>query len=534
MPKTATLKQEMHGLAIAREYNHRIKLAVNARDRVRENYSEDSQPTLVITSPQSGHQLTIQKLTDVDPNHTSPIWENEKMQVDQKIIIEKNSKLTSEKTDKVVAKLTFVDSQGNRQIRELGFVAPESIIAHQLEEKLRGGQKLTIAAPITELRPPFAQQHDVEQDLKAASAYLREAIAQIPPDERAAYASALWHHSEGVGVVLREFTPELIAHLQQAPEMVVRGVQYPTNEVGVVPEGEYQIRFRELSYINQKQGQREGMQKTVPAIAIVSEEGEKMFGALSNETGHLPPGSLARAHIQVAENGRVAKVRVLEKLEFDEPSKPLPEAIAASEPAERYTISSGEARSWYAAVKDKGDRLLEEKITALGKSLKQHYNDEEWGDGMLVPPDEYKTAEVTISNTEQVQLQQALKNLRSINVESQTNAKPQPPSTEEDSAVPDGRQYLISSGEARSWYAVVKNGGDRLLEERITTLGKSLKQYYNDEEWGDGTLLPPDEYKTSEVTITQSEQEQMQRTIAPLQLPVTPLQAEKKSQIERD
>jgi hypothetical protein len=358
-------------------------------------------------------------------------------------------------------------------------------------------------------------------------------FSSLPAEERAAYASALWHHSEGVGVVLREFTPELIAHLQQAPEMTVRGVQYPTNEVGALPEGEYQIRFRELSYINQKQGQREGMQKTVPAIAIVSEDGEKMFGALSNETGHLPPGSLARAHIQIAENGRVAKVRVLEKLELGEMPTSFRQAIEAVEPVQRYSISSGEARSWYAAVKDKGDRLLEEKITALGKSLKQHYNDEEWGDGTLLPPDEYKTAEVTISDTEQVQLQQALENLRSFNAESQSVAEPPLHSIKEDSAELGGSQYSISSGEARSWYAAVKDEGDRLLEERITTIGKSLKEYYNDEEWGDGTWLPPDEYKAKEVTITQSEQAQMQRAIAPLHASV-PVQSKNKVQMERD
>jgi hypothetical protein len=542
MPKTATLKQEMHGLAIAREYNHQIKTAVSARDRLRENRPEDGQPTLMITSPVSGHQLTIQGLSEADPDSTSPIWETEGGQPDWKILIEKSAKPTSQKTAEILAKLSYVDEQGTRQVRELGVVSSESVAMHQLEEKTRRGHLLTIASPITELRPPFAQQHNIEQDLKAASAYLKEAIAQIPTEERAAYASALWHHAEGVGVVLREFTPELIAHLQQAPEMVIRGVQYPTNEVGILPEGEYQIRFRELSYINQKQGQREGMQKTVPAIAIVSEAGEKMFGALSDETGHLPPGSLARAHIQVAENGRTAKVRVLEKLELGEPSaSPLPETIEVSEPAERYAISSGETRSWYAAVKDRGDRLLEEKITELGKSLKQHYNDEEWGDGTLLPPDEYKTTEVTVSNTEQVQLQQALKNLRSINAESQSNAKSQPLSTKEDSAIPDGSQYSISSGEARAWYAAVKDRGDRLLEERITTLGKSLKQYYNDEEWGDGTLLPPDEYKAREVTITQSEQEQMHRTtLAATAKPIAPLHSsmpvppEQKRQIDRD
>jgi hypothetical protein len=533
MPKTATLKQEMHGLAIAREYNHRIKTAVSARDRLRENHPEDGQPTLTITSSTTGHQLTMQRLNHADPDSASPIWDAEGIQPDWKILIRRSTESTHHKLGQFVAKLSYPDEQGEYQIRDLGDVSPESVAEHQLEQRIRVGQTLAIAAPIIKLHPPFAQQHDIEQDLKAAANYLKETITQIPVEERAAYASALWHHSEGVGVVLREFTPELIAHLQQAPEMTVRGVQYPTNEVGVLPEGEYQIRFRELSYINQKQGQREGVQKTVPAIAIVSEDGEKMFGALSNETGHLPPGSFARAHIQIAENGRVAKVRVLEKLKLDYQSEPLPEAIEASEFIERYSISSGEARSWYAAVKDNGDRLLEEKITALGKSLKQHYNDKEWGDGTLLPPDEYKTAEVTISGTEQVQLQQALENLRSFNAESQFSAKFQLPSIEKKSTAVTEYKYSISSGEARSWYVAAKNGGDRLLEERITTLGKSLKQHYNDEEWGDGTWLPPDDYKTKEVTITENEQAQMQRATAPLHSSV-PVQPEKEKQMERD
>jgi hypothetical protein len=60
-----------------------------------------------------------------------------------------------------------------------------------------------------------------------------------------------------------------------------------------------------------------------------------------------------------------------------------------------------------------------------------------------------------------------------------------------------------------------------------------LKQYYNDEEWGDGTWLPPDEYKTREVTITENEQTQMQREIALLHSSL-PVQPENKVQMERD
>jgi hypothetical protein len=179
MPKTATLKQEMHGLAIAREYNHRIKTAVSARDRLRENRPEDGQPTLTVTSPMSGHQLTIQRLVNADPAGTSPIWAAEGTQLNWKILIQRNVKPTAQNPDQFVSRLSYFDQEGKPQTRELGGISLESVAIHQLEKKIRMGQLLTIANPQVELHPPFAQQHDVEQDLKAASNYLKEAIAQI-------------------------------------------------------------------------------------------------------------------------------------------------------------------------------------------------------------------------------------------------------------------------------------------------------------------------------------------------------------------
>jgi hypothetical protein len=236
---------------------------------------------------------------------------------------------------------------------------------------------------------------DADELFAKATKDLQETIAQIPESERMAYASALWHRSDGMGIVLRAFTPELCQQLQRSPEVELRGIQRPTNEVGQIPDGEYTVRFSEYSYTSDF-SQR---QNTSPSVAIVLEDGsEKQFGAISNTSLRMPKDSLARAWIKTADSGNLAQMRVIEKLDA---------TVLTPEP-DRYALSSGEAREWYGIAKLKQDQPLVDRIEGLGTLLQQHYNQEQVGDGHLKPPSDYRHATVTIPISEQHQIEKAL------------------------------------------------------------------------------------------------------------------------------
>jgi hypothetical protein len=426
LPKTSTPEQEAHALSVVRYYNGKIKAAREAKDRLSEKRPEDQQPTLTVTSPSSGNQILIQRLTDVDPKSESPIWKDEGSQSDWKIVVERNPEPDEKNAPELfVARLLYVDDNGQQQTQPLGYVAPESAAEHQLEQKLTGSKFLSIASPIIELQPSFAEQNNIEFEARVASAWLKDEVAQIPAEERMAYASALWHHSEGAGIVLREFTPELIQNLQSVPEVTLRGVQRSSNEAGLLAEGEYTVRFTELSYVSDMKGNNQGQTKTVPAIAVVSDEGEKMFAAISDESVHLPPGSLAKAQISISPSGKTAKLQVLERLqEVQEGDRPIQQAKPVAEP-EQYPISSGEARNWYMAAQVKGDRQLTQYVRELGLRLKQHYNSEMKEDGTLNPPSDYQNPDVVITKVEQQGMEKDIAILESARLQFQQSGKKQ-------------------------------------------------------------------------------------------------------------
>jgi hypothetical protein len=399
-PKTCTPHQETAALKIAQNYNKLVKSAIIDRERSQQKRPEDEQPTLTLTTS-TDRQLTIQKLCDADPQGRSPIWRAEGTHPDWKIKLQRNANFSDRSPERFSAQLTYIDDTGVPQQQLLGYISPESADQHKLAERLQGKDALTLKHPHLQLKPPYLLQNDVEEKLSQASEYLKEAIAQIPPDERMAYASALWHHSEGMGVVLRGFTAELCQQLQQNPAIALRGIQRPTNEAGQIPDGEYQVRFSEYSYTSDFSGKA----NTSPSIAIVQPDGsEQQFGAISNESLRLPKGSLARAEIHTTKSGKVATMQILERLDKDGP------------PAERdrHPLSSDEARSWYMAtsLQDNPNKL--EQILQLGKTLQQHYNQEHNGDGTLKPPGDYTHTAVTISAAEQQRMGQDVTELRAI------------------------------------------------------------------------------------------------------------------------
>jgi|GEM_PF-801199 len=316
-PKTATPEQEEKALAIARTFNDRIANYQKAKDRLREKRPEDQRPTLQVTSS-TGRNLTIQNLKD--NNGELPIWRANGPQPDWEIAIRQNHQSKS-KSEQFIATLSYTAASGDRHTAPLGTVAPESVSEHHLAERLHSlpNQTLTIAHPQAQIQAPYAQQNNLDEMMERATREVDEAIAEVPKEERQDYLSALWRQSDGMGLALKKFTPEIVERLESVPEITLTGLQHTSNEAGQIPAGEYTARFSEFGY------EKNGETRTAASVAIVTEEGEeKQLGALSARSMHLPIGTTVQAHIQIEPSGKIAKMQVL-----DLAPKPEPQAVEA-------------------------------------------------------------------------------------------------------------------------------------------------------------------------------------------------------------
>ena len=188
-------------MTIAHAYQGMVKDARVMDDRLRQRKPEDQQPTVKITTPK-GTVLTIQRMLDVE--QWDKIWRSDGLQKDWVLEIERDGKSAEG------LKAAIVTPQEKRAI---GFVCPESIEDYQLNQRV-GRSGLRIASPTIEVFPPLRIQHDLDDRIREARVYLEGAIDQILEEERMAYASELWHHSDGMGIVLKGFMPEVTQQLQ--------------------------------------------------------------------------------------------------------------------------------------------------------------------------------------------------------------------------------------------------------------------------------------------------------------------------------
>ena len=170
-----------------------------------------------------------------------------------------------------------------------------------------------------------------------------------------AYASALWHHSDGMGIVLKGFMPEVTQQLQNLPNIKLTGLQQDVNQVGTIADGSYEVMFTTHRYEKNEEW------RSVPAIAVLDETGmAKTLGAIDPRTLRFPEGTIARADIVAGE--KVAQVQVTEILRVQK--------------NQGYSPSRSELRDWYLAVKTQGNGEELGRIEAIGRRLNDAYCDE--------------------------------------------------------------------------------------------------------------------------------------------------------------
>ncbi len=325
-------------MTIAHVYQGMVKEARVMDDRLRQRKPEDQQPTATITTVK-GAVLTIQRMLD----GKAKIWRG--IQKDWVLELERDGQSPEG------VRAAIMTEQGKQMI---GWVAPESIAEYQLDQRVKSGS-LRIEAAAIELVPPLRIQHDLDDRIREARVYLERAIDQIPIDERMAYASALWHHSDGMGIVLKGFMPEVTQQLQNLPTIKLTGLQQDVNQVGVLPDGSYEVLFTTHQY------QKNGEWRSVPAIAVLNgSAGAKTLGAIDPRALRFPEGTIARADITAGE--KVAQVQVTEILRVQK--------------NQGYSPSRAELRDWYLAVREQGDEVVMGRIEAIGRRLNEAYCDE--------------------------------------------------------------------------------------------------------------------------------------------------------------
>lgn len=316
-PKDFTPEQEEKALAIVEAYNALVKQAIETKERLREDRPEDQQPTIILTSPKTGKQLTLQRICDVNPDD-SPIW-TASGETNWQTFIQANPRVTKINPEKFLVQQVLQAEDGTETRVPLGFVAPESAIAHNLEERLQQHSRIPLTDPTVQFRPPLALQSDVKEQLARAAHYLQDTVAAIPADERMAYASAMWRQSAGMGIVLKAFTPEVCQQLQTVPEITLTGIQRETNEAGRISDGEYTVRFSQYAYQT-----KDGETRMTQSIAIVEADGtEKQFGAIEPRSVRLPVGTTVIAQIttpladKVTAKTPVGEISIKKVLEHD-------------------------------------------------------------------------------------------------------------------------------------------------------------------------------------------------------------------------
>ena len=329
-------------MTIAHAYQGMVKDAGVMDDRLRQRKPEDQQPTAKITTLK-GTVLVIQRMLDVE--QWDEIWRSDGIQKDWVLEIERDAKSLEG------LKAVIVTPQGKQAI---GFVCPDSIAEYRLDQRV-GSSSLRIASPTIEVLPPLRIQHDLDDRIREARVYLEEAIDQIPKEERMAYASALWHHSDGMGIVLKGFMPEVTQQLQNLPNIKLTGLQQDVNQVGTIADGSYEVLFTTHRY------EKNGEWRSVPAIAVLDEAGvAKTLGSIDPRALRFPEGTIARAEITAGE--KVAQVQVTEILRVQK------------NPG--YSPSRWELRDWYLSVKTQGHEEELGRIEAIGRRLNEAYCDE--------------------------------------------------------------------------------------------------------------------------------------------------------------
>ena len=234
LPRDYTARQS----ATVETYTQQYKSCTNEIQQVKERkfleLPADQQPTLTIVSS-SGKSLTIQRLCDVDKDGTSPVWDLADGSTTTTFQIVRNKDDGEEQYAAYILK-----EDGKRKI--IGFVNPESAQVNELSKfDIQATRYLSIAKSTIEFHPPYTIQNDIDRVFARANQVLDEFERRVLPEQRLQYASAAWGTSAGMGIAIKLFPEEIVAHLDRVPPITLS--KLTATAQGLENDTEMTIRF---------------------------------------------------------------------------------------------------------------------------------------------------------------------------------------------------------------------------------------------------------------------------------------------------
>lgn len=359
------------------------------------------QPSLTLTSSQTGRSLRVERLIDGTAGHEAEVQDLWRSQgpTDWEILVE-----PVRQNDSLV--FAVKRSVGGQPSHLLGWVSATDVERHQLERFFQTGsplprRPLVLRCPEVEVHPPLLLENDGAEMLERAQDFLKAAKAAIPVDQQAAYAAAMWslklptgqqprgrsgqrlerQAKLGMGVVLQLF-PEVVGErLRQLPALKLSGFRYRE----MTPEpGEYELVTRPYRYLD-----RAGFVQEVVALALVEGDPEvkpepKHLGYLGERTLQLPLGLRLQAQIYfdftppVVQQGEVqhASVTVQVKALLGQELGEAAHRTGGSQlgPASSfYAPTYRELQDWWRGARVQQDVVKMAEISHLGQRLGEQY-----------------------------------------------------------------------------------------------------------------------------------------------------------------
>jgi hypothetical protein len=309
LTKTASEEQSVAAIEIARRFK-RLQHQGNQEKYLDKNARENQQPTFTVLT-QKGHQITIQRPIDAKDQERSPVWDaQEGLQPSWTVTIQANPQIDQWNPEPYTAYLQIGPA---KRCWELGAIAADGALIAVGEEATqvdladllgkRGG-KLRIVAPSFTINPPATEQIPSSEAYRRADAYLEQAVADLNPADRQAYAGVMWRASNSNSAAIKAFQPEIIAALEQhqTPTLTVTGVEYNIDLDSFDGEADRQFLFvpfeKEIS-INKSSKRPPLTLKQMYVYEITDPENPQKLGVLESRGLRLPEGTVASGKLAI-------------------------------------------------------------------------------------------------------------------------------------------------------------------------------------------------------------------------------------------
>ena len=421
----------MDGIEFSRDQRDRAEQIVTAylslmqqrsqaQRQQQRNPSASRQPSLTLTSLQTGRSLQVERLIDATAGHEAAVrdlW---------RTAGSTNWQVTIEPVQQrgrtvFAVKRALPQSLSNDQPPQLlGWVSEASAQQQNLGQFFRRQRQLVSASPVVQVHPPLVLQNNADALLEKGSRFLAETRAAIPAAERAAYAAAMWslklltgkgvrgrdeqafekRARLGMAVALQLFPEAVGQQLQQLPPLTLSGTRYRET---TPQQGVHDVVTRPYRYLD-----KAGYGQQVVGVSLATSPEESHLGFLGERSLPLSAGLTLKAEIQIGQmnpqrpNHESITIQVQELLER-EPAQGLEGAISERQYAPTYQ----ELQRWWRAARGQPNRTKLDEIGHLGQRLVQLY--QSTATTQNTPPPDYRNIKLLLTAPQKQQMDQDLR-----------------------------------------------------------------------------------------------------------------------------